>query len=280
MDIISNLGQVRDLCFKVRLARKKLALVPTMGFFHEGHLSLMKWAKKNADEVIVSLFVNPTQFGPGEDLEQYPRDPERDMKLAEAVGIDYFFTPEAGDLYPESFDTWIETPGLSKKLCGGCRPNHFRGVATIVCKLLHLTMPHIAVFGRKDRQQLIIIQKMVSDLNIPVAIEGRPTFREHDGLAMSSRNSYLTPDQRKRASHIYKGLLMTRNEVLSGKTGCKELEDQLVKYYLENLPECDIDYVRIVDSATLESPSGAGPDTFLAVAVRLGRARLIDNIDL
>ncbi len=271
---------MQDAGLKALQTGKKIALVPTMGFFHEGHLSLMRWAKDNADEVVVSLFVNPAQFGPGEDLDRYPRDMDRDIELAKLLGIDFFFVPDSLDLYPEGFDTWVETPGLSKQLCGESRPGHFTGVATIICKLLNLTMPGIAVFGRKDRQQLMIIRKMVKELDLPVVIEGRPTYREHDGLAMSSRNAYLSPGQRKSAPHIYKGLLMVRDHVLSGKTDCLEIEKMLAGYYLENIPGSVIDYVRIVDSSTLERPPRAGEGTFLAVAVKLGRARLIDNIDL
>lgn len=280
MEIIRHLRKMQDIGFKARMDRKRLALVPTMGFFHQGHLSLMQWARENSDQVAVSLFVNPAQFGPGEDLDQYPRSFERDRDLAQSLGIDCLFVPEADDLYPRGFDTWIDSPGLSSKLCGQSRPTHFRGVATIVCKLLNLTMPHTAVFGLKDRQQLLIIKRIVNDLNMPVIIEGRPTFREHDGLAMSSRNAYLGPDQREMAPHIYRGLVMIREMVMSGKTGCKDLEDRLEKYYRKNISGCHIDYVRIKDSSTLDNPSRAGQGTFMAVALRLGRTRLIDNIDL
>lgn len=279
MQIISDLEIMQGIGLRSRLDRKKLALVPTMGFFHEGHLSLMRWARENADHVAVSLFVNPAQFAPGEDLDQYPSDVNRDMELARSLGVDYFFMPEADDLYPFDFDTWVETPGLSNKLCGQSRPTHFRGVATIVCKLFNLTMPYVAVFGLKDRQQIMVIKRIVMDLNLPVFIEARPTIREHDGLAMSSRNAYLAPGQRESAANIYKGLVMTRGKVLSGKTHCKELEDQLIKYYLENIPGSVIDYVGIV-SSTLERVSRAGHGDFLAVAVKIGQARLIDNIDL
>lgn len=265
---------------KARQTGLSLALVPTMGFFHEGHLSLIRWAGNNADKVVVSSFVNPAQFGPGEDLDRYPRNQQQDMNLAESLGVEYFFIPDADDIYPQGFDTWVDSPGLSRKLCGKSRPGHFRGVATVVCKLLNMTMPAMAVFGRKDRQQLLIIRKMVRDLNMPVRIEGRPTFREPDGLALSSRNIYLTPDQRRLAPSVYKGMQMIRNEVLSGKTDCEELEARLVKYYLENMLGCEIDYARIVDSETLDRPAIPGPGTFLAAAVKLGRARLIDNIDL
>ncbi|MFP4110293.1 MAG: pantoate--beta-alanine ligase [Desulfonatronovibrio sp.] len=280
MDIITDCEKMQSIGLKARQTGISLALVPTMGFFHEGHLSLMRWAGNNADKVVVSLFVNPAQFGPGEDLERYPRDQQRDMDLARSLGVDFFFIPEPDDIYPPGFDTWVESSGLSRKLCGKSRPGHFRGVATVVCKLLNIVMPAMAVFGRKDRQQLLIIRKMVRDLNMPVIIEGRPTFREPDGLAMSSRNAYLTPEERKLAPHIYKGMQMIRSEALSGETGCKELEARLVKYYRENMPGCEIDYVRIAESETLERPESPGPGTFLAAAVKLGRARLIDNIDL
>lgn len=271
---------MQSIGLKARQAGLSLALVPTMGFFHQGHLSLMRWAVNNADQVVVSLFVNPVQFGPGEDLERYPRNQQQDLKLARSLGVDYFFIPDAGDIYPPGFDTWVDSPGLSRELCGKSRPGHFRGVATVVCKLLNIVMPSMAVFGLKDRQQLLIIRKMVRDLNMPVIIKGRPTFRESDGLALSSRNIYLTPEQRRLAPYVYKGMQMVRKEVLSGKSDCEDLEARLVKYYQENILGCEIDYVRIVESETLERPESPGPGTFLAAALRLGRARLIDNIDL
>lgn len=271
---------MQSIGLKARQAGISLALVPTMGFFHEGHLSLMRWAGNNADKVVVSVFVNPAQFGPGEDLDRYPRDQQRDMKLARSLGVDYFFIPDPNDIYPPGFDTWVDSPGLSRELCGKSRPGHFRGVVTVVCKLLNITLPAMAVLGRKDRQQLLIIRKMVRDLNMPVTIEGRPTFREPDGLAMSSRNAYLTSEQRKFAPYVYKGMQMIRNEALSGKIDCKTLEARLAKYYRENIPGCEIDYVRIVEPETLDRPVRPGPGTFIAAAVKLGRARLIDNIDL
>lgn len=280
MDIIRNPEEMQAAALKALRSGVKTALVPTMGYFHEGHLSLMRWARDKADKVIVSLFVNPAQFGPGEDLDRYPRDMDRDVRMAESLGVDCLFAPNPRDLYPPGFDTWVETPALAARLCGESRPGHFRGVATIVCKLFNLTMPGLAVFGLKDRQQLMVISKMVKELDLPVVIQGRPTHREDDGLAMSSRNAYLTPEQRKSAPHIYKGLLMVRDHVLAGKNHCLELEKLLAEYYLENIPGALIDYVRVVDSSTLERPSMAGEGTFLAAAVKLGRARLIDNIDL
>ncbi len=280
MNIITGPEEMRQTSQELSKQGKKLALVPTMGFFHEGHLSLMRWAKENADQVVVSLFVNPAQFAPGEDLEQYPRDHERDMRLAESLGVNYFFMPGQMQLYPEEFDTWVDIPGLSGKLCGRTRPDHFRGVATIVCKLLNLTMPEIAVFGLKDRQQFLIIRKMVTELDMPVIIQGRPTVREKDGLAMSSRNAYLDSDERRQAAFIHKGLLKIREKVASGNVNVQELEECLINYYQDNIPGCRVDYVSIVDESTLESVPRAGNGTFLAVAVNLGRARLIDNIEL
>ncbi len=280
MEIVSDLGQMQDICMRARIDNQKIALVPTMGFFHEGHLSLMRWARLNADQVVVSVFVNPAQFGPGEDLDRYPRDLERDSSMARSLSIDFLFVPYAADLYPEGFDTWVETQKLSKFLCGQERPAHFRGVTTIVCKLFNLTMPRMAVFGRKDRQQLLIIKKMVRDLHMPVDIVGLPTIREHDGLAMSSRNAYLSPRQRKEAANVYKGLAMIRQEVLSGRTDRLELESLLGNYYRQNIPGAVIDYIQLVNAETLENASRADNNTFMAVALKLGRTRLIDNIEL
>ncbi|WP_028573892.1 pantoate--beta-alanine ligase [Desulfonatronovibrio hydrogenovorans] len=280
MDIITDPAEMQETGLEARRQGHEIALVPTMGFFHQGHLSLMSWARQNAGKVIVSLFVNPAQFGPGEDLDRYPRNLEGDAELAASQGVDYLFVPRAEDLYPRDFDTWITVPGLSSELCGKSRPGHFKGVTTIVGKLFNLTVPDVAVFGEKDRQQLLVIQRMVRDLNMPVRIVGRPTFREPDGLAMSSRNAYLDPDQRKSASHIYKGLEKARQDIRTGLVSGKILEERLRKYYRENIPGCNIEYISIVDPSTLKPSAGAQKGMFLAVALRLGRARLIDNIEL
>lgn len=279
MEIISNPAQMQDKALEIRRADIKSGLVPTMGYFHQGHLSLMKWARENCELVIVSLFVNPSQFGPGEDLNKYPRNLERDIEMAESKGVDFLFTPAPADIYPQGYDTWIEVPGFSKELCGRSRPGHFRGVATIVCRLFNMTLPHTAVFGQKDRQQLMIIKRMVEDLNIPVVIKGLPTVREDDGLAMSSRNAYLTLDERKVAPNIYRGMIMVRDMVRSGTTDPEALKQILKDYYQINIPGMKIDYIEIRNSETLQFPQEAGPGTFLAVALKLGQTRLIDNLE-
>jgi len=267
MQIISSCTQAQKSCLEVRGSGRKLALVPTMGFLHAGHESLMHWARKHSDLLVVSLFVNPAQFGPGEDLARYPRDLERDVQKAGKAGVDILF-----------YATWVEVEGLSSALCGRFRPGHFRGVATIVCKMFNLLCPHLAVFGQKDWQQLVIIRRMARDLNIPVQVVGRPTLREQDGLAMSSRNAYLSPEERKAASHVFQGLKQIREEFLAGKTGREELENLLREYYRENLPLAAVEYVRIVDAQTLEPTDPVRPGSLAVAALKLGKARLIDNI--
>ncbi len=265
---------------QARHSGRTLALVPTMGFFHQGHLSLMRWAREYCDLLVVSLFVNPAQFGPGEDYQHYPRDLDSDVSAAAEEGADILFTPARDSLYPGDYSTWVEVAGLSGKLCGRSRPEHFRGVATVVCKLFNLTCPHKAVFGQKDWQQLIVIRKMARDLNIPVEVVGRPIVREEDGLALSSRNAYLDREQRKAAPMVYQGLLYARERFQSGLTDPGQLERELERYYQKNLPQGEIDYVQIVDCDTLEKPDTLKPGALAAVALKLGRARLIDNIQL
>ncbi len=263
---------------QARHSGRTLALVPTMGYFHVGHLSLMRWAREYCDLLVVSLFVNPAQFGPGEDYQHYPGDLDSDVHAASEEGADILFTPDRGSLYPGEYATWVEVEGLSGKLCGRSRPEHFRGVATVVCKLFNLTCPHKAVFGQKDWQQLIIIRKMARDLNIPVEVVGRPIVREEDGLAMSSRNAYLTREQRKAAPMVYQGLVHARERFQSGLTERVQMEKELAEYYQKYLPQAEIDYVQIVDSNTLEKPATLKPGALAAVALKFGRARLIDNI--
>lgn len=253
-------------------------LVPTMGYYHKGHLSLMQWARSNSDLVLVSLFVNPAQFGPGEDLESYPRDFERDCDLAEQQGVDVLFAPQTEQMYPEGFDTWVNVQGLDRYLCGKSRPGHFQGVCTVVCKLLNLALPSMAVFGQKDWQQLAIIKKMVRDLNLPVQIIGRPIVRESDGLAMSSRNSYLDPEQRKQAAGIAAGLLKAQDWVSRGCRSSKEILTRLREFFQEKIPSGQIDYLELVDPQQLSPVQEVSGQALLAVAVYLGRARLIDNI--
>jgi pantoate--beta-alanine ligase len=251
-----------------------------MGYFHEGHLSLMRWARQNCDQLIVSLFVNPTQFAPNEDLEAYPRDLDRDKKLAQKEKVDILFTPKPEALYLPGHCTWVEVPDLAQNLCAKARPTHFRGVATIVCKLFNLTLPHLAVFGQKDWQQLTIIKRMVKDLNLPIEVVGRPIVRETDGLAMSSRNTYLTPAERKQAPFIYKGLLMAQTMVKQTHVQAETIKNALKEFYKKNLPSGKIDYIELVHPEQLTPVSLIDQPTLLAVAIFLGHARLIDNIVL
>jgi len=254
------------------------ALVPTMGAFHRGHLSLMKWARDNSRRVIVSLFVNPTQFGPGEDLAAYPRAFERDARLAEEHGADALFAPRPEDMYSEDHATWVEVPKLTRALCARSRPGHFRGVATIVTKLLILACPNIAVFGEKDWQQLAVIRRLVVDLNLPVKIVGRPTVREDDGLAMSSRNAYLSEDERKQAPNIYAGLRELNKWRKAGEKSAQTLVQRLEEHYRRTMPSGEIDYIQIVHPRTLEPLSTVVGPALAAAAVRFGKARLIDNL--
>jgi pantoate--beta-alanine ligase len=278
MQIITDPNRFQEQALKLRCQGKVTGLVPTMGYFHEGHLRLMRWARENADTVLVSLFVNPTQFGPGEDLTSYPRDMERDKELAALEGVDILFAPSSEAMYEPGFSTRVQVPALSRTLCGESRPGHFEGVATVVAKLLVLSLPVVAVFGEKDWQQLALIRRMVRDLNLPVAVHGHPIVREEDGLAMSSRNAYLTPDQRAQAPAIHQGLVRTRDIAEQGERDCRALLDFFSSWIKEQLPLGSLEYAAIVHPQTLEPLTELEDEGLLAVAVRLGRARLIDNI--
>ncbi|MBN2140274.1 MAG: pantoate--beta-alanine ligase [Desulfovibrionaceae bacterium] len=280
MEIIKDPCLFQRQCLGWRLQGLATALVPTMGFFHHGHLSLMDFARQNADRVAVSLFVNPTQFGPAEDLAAYPRDLDRDARLAAEHGADILFTPGPEAMYAPGHCTWIEVPDLARGLCGRTRPGHFRGVATVVAKLFMLALPGLAVFGEKDWQQLAIIRRMAKDLNMPVEVVGRPTVREPDGLAMSSRNAYLSPGQRLRAAAIHRGLVDLAVRAAGGETDPAVLLGGLRRYYAENLAEADIEYLEIVDPETLEPLDLIRGPALAAAALRLGPARLIDNISI
>ncbi len=278
--LIQDLAQLRGECAKWRNSGLSIALVPTMGFFHEGHASLMRKAGALADKVVVSLFVNPTQFGPKEDLSSYPRDFERDSALAAANGVDVIFMPSVELMYPEGFDTWVEVPGLAQRLCGLTRPTHFRGVCTVVLKLLNLVAPDVAVFGEKDWQQLAIIRRMARDLNLTPRIEGAPLVREADGLALSSRNSYLTPQERAVAPSFYKGLAQGRALYQSGQRDAAAIKQAISEYWAAHFPQGTVDYLHIIDGPTLEEKTLADDNCRAIAAVYLGKARLIDNISL
>lgn len=254
-----------------------VGLVPTMGYWHEGHLSLMRWARRHCDVLVSSIFVNPTQFGPGEDLENYPSDIERDSALAAECGVDVLFTPYKDEMYLPGHGTWINVPELTKNLCGRSRPGHFQGVATVVCKLFNLVQPTFAAFGEKDWQQVAVIRKMTRELDIPVRIEGRPIVREDDGLAMSSRNVYLTSEERSVAPHIQKGLCLIEGMIRAGERDCAALRQAVLDYYEAWIPSGVLDYLELVDPDTIEAVDHVRSDILAAVALRLGKARLIDN---
>ena len=278
MQIMSDPEEMQQTGLTWRCRGERVALVPTMGYFHEGHLSLIRWARQNSDRTVVSLFVNPAQFGPGEDFEDYPRDFERDSELARELGTDVLFAPDGTQMYPENHATWIQVPELARHLCGASRPGHFQGVCTVVGKLFTIVLPHVAVFGRKDRQQLAIVTRMARDLNMPVEVVGRPIVREEDGLALSSRNTYLDAEQRREAPLIHAGLKWARERFAAGETDAAAIKEGLREYYQRNVPSGQIDYIEVVDSREMHPVEEAGNEALLAVAVYLGRARLIDNI--
>ena len=279
MQVIKKIDDLRVILGKYRKIGKRIALVPTMGYFHAGHLSLIDAIRKKADIVVVSLFVNPMQFGPGEDLVRYPRDFERDERLALERGADIIFYPEACDMYTELFSTYVVTDQLSEVLCGKSRPVHFKGVTTVVAKLFNIVQPDVAVFGRKDVQQAIIIQRMVADLNFPIEIIVAPIVREPDGLAMSSRNVYLSENERKQAPVIQAALQNALKTVKNGETSAEKIR-QLVQHKIESAALARIEYIEVIRERDLQPVDRIEPGTFIAVAVWFGKTRLIDNLGL
>ncbi len=262
-----------------RPAGARVGFVPTMGALHEGHLALMRRARAECNEVVVSIYVNPLQFGPREDLAAYPRDLDHDVALCAGVGVTTLFAPAEGEVHPAGHRTWVEVEGLQNTLCGRSRPGHFRGVTTVVAKLFALVRPHMAYFGEKDGQQLRIIKKMVRDLHLGVAIEGCPTVREPDGLAMSSRNAYLSPEERRAAPVLYRALTAAAGAAKAGERDAASLV-AMVQSLIAAEPLARIDYVDAVDDETLESVNVIERPVMLALAVWFGRARLIDNLVL
>jgi pantoate--beta-alanine ligase len=274
--VIRSAEEMQQTAEALRLSEKILALVPTMGFFHDGHLELMRVAKKHADVVIISIFVNPSQFGPKEDLDTYPRDLEGDFLKAEQVGVDLAFVPSVPMMYPDNFQTRVSVEKATKHLCGISRPTHFDGVTTVVAKLFNISKPHMAVFGQKDFQQLTVVTRMVQDLNMDVRIVGVPTVREPDGLAMSSRNSFLNVEERKSALCLKRSLdlaheLVAQGEVQAGPM-IKAVRELILAY-----PFTEIDYVNLCDPVSMEDVESVEGETLLALAVRVGETRLIDN---
>jgi pantoate--beta-alanine ligase len=262
------------------IARRPAGLVPTMGFLHDGHLSLVDAARENGAElVVVSIFVNPRQFGPSEDFERYPRDEGRDRALLEERGVDVLFLPPVEAMYPRGAVTVVNVGGVAKPLEGARRPGHFEGVATVVLKLFNIVQPDLAVFGRKDAQQCAVIDRMVRDLDVPVRLVFADTVREHDGLAMSSRNAYLTGEERKRAPALHRALRGGVEAVTHGIHDVAGVE-HLMRKIVGETPEVDVDYLALVDPLTFEPPSDFERPLLVAGAVRLGRTRLIDNIPI
>jgi len=260
-----------------RRAGDIVGLVPTMGFFHEGHLSLMRRARAECGMIVVSLFVNPTQFAPGEDLAAYPKDFERDCALAGAEGVDVMFAPEAGEMYAEDHATFINVDRITGNLCGASRPGHFRGVATVVAKLFHICGPQRAYFGLKDYQQVRVIETMIRDLNFPVELVRCPIVREPDGVAMSSRNSYLSADERRAATILRRSLVAAGKRIEQGERDGAAITRQL-REAIETEPLSSVDYAEVVDAESLVPLDRIESAALLAVAVRIGRARLIDNL--
>lgn len=279
MQIFTDPHKFAAQCAAWRGNGETIALVPTMGYYHAGHEDLMVHARSLADRMVVSLFVNPAQFGPNEDLAAYPRDLQRDSAIAASCGADALFAPEPGSMYADDHATWVEVPELAKGLCGQSRPIHFRGVCTVVLKLFLLSGANVAVFGQKDWQQQAILRRMVRDLNVPVRIETRPTVRESDGLALSSRNVYLSPEERAQAPQIRQGLLLARRLFQEGETNPRRLRQAVLSHWAEYLPSGRLDYLSIVDPVSLAPLDDVitGP-ALMACAARLGKARLIDNI--
>jgi pantoate--beta-alanine ligase len=277
MEIIRTVNEMKEFSSRSRKAGKTIAFVPTMGFFHEGHLSLMREGRKRGDLLIISLFVNPTQFGPKEDFKNYPRDFERDRKMAEEVGVDILFAPEASDMYPPDHQTIVRVEKVTQNLCGRSRPTHFQGVTTVVLMLFEMVMPHVAIFGEKDYQQLATIQQMVRDLHLSVEVLGMPTVREADGLAMSSRNKYLQPDERKAARSLYRSLQEVKELLQKGERKADRILDE-VNGILQSEPLVRIDYVQICDAHTLQDVDRVEGDVVVALAAYLGKTRLIDNL--
>lgn len=276
VQIIDSPEQMQQFSMAAKKRGERVALVPTMGYLHEGHASLMREGRRRAELLVVSIFVNPAQFGVGEDFEKYPRDMARDSALAAAAGVDVIFAPTAAAMYPRGYQTYVDVGPLTEPLCGASRPGHFRGVTTVVCKLFNIVQPDVALFGQKDYQQLAVIRQMTTDLNMPVEIAGMPIVREPDGLAMSSRNVYLSPVERSSALALKRALDAARAAFASGECSVNALEN-LIKEVLCQEADLVIDYAEIRDGLTLERSDFAVAGSLAAIAVKIGKTRLIDN---
>ncbi len=276
MRVIERAAEMQRYAEGLRNSGKRIAFVPTMGYLHQGHLSLMEAGRKLGDCLVTSIYVNPTQFGPTEDLAKYPRDFRRDESLCRGVGVDVIFYPGDRDMYPEHYQTYVNVEGVTDNLCGLSRPGHFRGVATICAKLFNIVKPHVAIFGKKDFQQLVVIRRMVEDLNMDLEILGLPTVREPDGLAMSSRNTYLKPEERQAALSLSRSLRLAKRLYEEGERDAEKIIEQVTRL-IGRHPEGKIDYVKICDTTTMRDVKRLEGREVIALAVRVGAARLIDN---
>ncbi|ABO50314.1 pantothenate synthetase [Desulforamulus reducens MI-1] len=276
MRLCKTIEEIRLLLNTVRNKGKYIGLVPTMGFLHQGHLSLVHEAKRHCDVVVMSIFVNPTQFGPNEDYDAYPRDLQRDTSLAAEAGVDIIFAPPAEEMYPQEFSSYVDVTGVSESLCGGSRPGHFRGVATVVTKLFNIIQPQAAFFGQKDFQQVLVIKRMVADLNMHVKIVDVPIMREIDGLALSSRNIYLSPEERQAALVLYRSLMLAQELIVNGEREIRRIKEAVIKA-IGAEPRANIDYVEILSIPNLTPIDQLKGKALLALAVRFGKTRLIDN---
>ena len=280
MILIKKIKEMKSYIKEKKREGKIIGFVPTMGYLHQGHLSLIKKAKEDCEVVVVSIFVNPAQFGKGEDYERYSRNLERDRKLCQEEGVDVIFAPEVEEMYPEGYSTFIEVEGrISSILEGASRPGHFRGVTTILTKLFHIISPDYSYFGEKDYQQALVVKKMVKDLNFNTQIFVLPTVREEDGLAVSSRNSYLNKEERKEAAILYKSLIAAKEEIRKGERDPHCLIS-FMKNLIEKEPLAEIDYIAVVNPETLEEENKINKKVLLLLAVNIGKTRLIDNMKI
>ncbi|MBD1399102.1 pantoate--beta-alanine ligase [Pelovirga terrestris] len=276
MEIVESIELLQQRMMSARAAGKTIAFVPTMGFLHAGHCSLLEEGRRRGDLLVLSIFVNPTQFGQGEDFEDYPRDLQKDCTLAQEAGVDLIFAPSAVAMYPHGYATEVNVAGITAGLCGASRPSHFRGVCTVVTKLFNIVQPHVAVFGTKDFQQLAVVKRMTRDLNLPIEIIGMPIYREADGLALSSRNVYLDPEQRQQALALSQGITLAQELVKQGQTDAATVI-AAVSCHLGAQSQVRSDYVAICHQSTLEPQQQIDGDSVLLVAALVGRTRLIDN---
>lgn len=276
MEVIKTVRDMQNLSESLRLRGKRIAFVPTMGYFHNGHLKLMEEGKKQSDCLVTSIYVNPTQFGPNEDLDKYPRDFEGDERLSKDVGVDVIFYPPNSQMYPENYQTYVNVENVTDNLCGLTRPAHFRGVATVCAKLFNIVKPHVTIFGKKDFQQLVVIKRMVTDLNMDIEVVGIATVREPDGLAMSSRNAYLKEDERESALSLNRSLKLAGSLYDQGQRDASVIIKE-VKDFIGRYPDTRIDYVKICDVETMRDVERLEKRSVLALAVWVGVPRLIDN---